>query len=118
MKTISTKEVKLLMRRANNGKTVDFSQYWEEEFKLTDPEQGIAYLLNQWKTPAGKERKNNPFRYREQHVLENFSHFKFKGQYNAGNAYRDYYIPLWCVVATDGSTFEYHMANGKVNIVG
>src|SRR5690606_11487035 len=106
MKTISTKEVKLLMRRANNGKTVDFSQYWGEEFILTDPEQGIAYLLNQWKTPAGKERKNNPFGYRERHILENFSHFEFMGQYNAGSAHRGYYIPLWRVVAIAGGTFE------------
>lgn len=106
------------MRRKNAGKEIDFSEYWENEVQVSDPEQGIAYLLNQWKTPAGKERKNSPFGYREEHVLENFSHFEFKGEYNTGNMHHDYFIPLWVVVGKDGSSFEYHMAGGKVNIVG
>ena len=116
--TISTREVKLLMRRANNGENIDFSKFWENEVKLEDGEQGIQYLLNQWKTPKGVERKNNPFGYREEKILENFSHFEFKGQYDAGNRYHKYFIPLWVVVSKDGDGFEYHMAKGQVNIVG
>lgn len=118
METITFKEVKLLMRRKNAGKDVDFSKFWDGEVRLTDPEQGISYLLDQWKTPNGKERKNNPFGYREQHVLENFSHFEFKGGYDMGNRHFDYHVPLWVVVAKDGSSFEYYMKGGEVNIVG
>jgi hypothetical protein len=117
-KSISTKEVKLLMRRLNAGEKIDMSNFWENEIPVEDGKQGIDYLLNQWKTPKGVERKNNPFGYREQETLEKFSHFEFKGDYNAGNRYHDYFTPLWVVCATDGSAFEYHMAGGKVNITG
>lgn len=83
------------------------------------PEQnqkGYDFLMDQWKTATGKERKNNPFGYREQAILENFSHFELNGWYDAGNAYASYYLPLYECVG-DGTSFEYYY-NGEVNIVG
>lgn len=80
-------------------------------------QKGYDFLMKCWKTDTGKERKNNPFGYREQHILENFSHFELSSFYNAGNAYRDFYLPLYFCVSKDGSTFEYYY-NGKVNITG
>lgn len=115
--TISTKEVKLLMRRANNGENVDFSGFWEKETILEDPKQGYDWLINQWVTPNDNERKNNPFGYREQDVLKNFSHIEFIGQYDAGNMHHSYFIPLWRVVG-DNNAFEYYMSGGKIHIVG
>lgn len=40
-------------------------------------EKGYKWLMNQWKTPTGKIRKNNPFRQREQSILRHFDHFEF-----------------------------------------
>jgi hypothetical protein len=115
--TISTREVKLLMRRANNGEKIDLSKFWNNEVKLEDPKQGYDWLMNLWKTPNGKERKNNPFGYREEKVLENFSHIEFRGFYNAGNYNHNFYVPLWVVIGNETS-FEYYMSGGKINIVG
>lgn len=80
-------------------------------------QKGYDFLMNCWKTPRGIERKNNPFGYREQAILENFSHFELKGFYNAGNAYRNFYLPLYECISKDGNSFEYYY-NGEVNIVG
>jgi hypothetical protein len=80
-------------------------------------EKGITFLLDQWKTGRGVERKNNPFGYREQEVLENFSHFELAGFWNAGNQHVTFYLPLYNCIAKDGSAFQYYY-NGKVNIVG
>lgn len=87
-------------------------------YNLT-PEQtakGIAWLKNEWKTPRGIERKNNPFGYREQEAIENFDHFMFEGFYDASRVYdRQYhnYLPLWGVYSTSGAAFQYYMARGS-----
>jgi len=81
-------------------------------------EKGKQWLLNLWKTPTGAERKNNPFGYREQDVLQNFDTICLKGYYDAGNYHHSYYIPLYDVYATDGYGFEYHTQGGKINITG
>jgi hypothetical protein len=80
-------------------------------------QKGIDFLLNAWKTPRGKERSNSPFGYREEKILDNFSHFELKSFYNAGNSYIDNYLPLYECISNDGNSFEYYY-NGKVNIIG
>jgi hypothetical protein len=79
-------------------------------------EKGYNFLMNQWKTPRGIERKNNPFGYREQSALETFKHFELIGFYNAGNAYTNSYLPLYECIGEE-SSFEYYY-NGTVNIIG
>ena len=116
-KTISFKNVKLLIRRMNHGEEIDLQDVWDNPKRLEDTKQGIDYLLNQWKTPNGKERLNNPFGYREQEVLENFEYFEFAGTYNAGNYGHTFHVPLWNVIGRDGS-FQYYMSGGEINIVG
>lgn len=115
---ITEQQVKLLQQRLNNGEAIDLSLIWDGEIKLT-PEQnkkGIEFLLNQWKTPRGIERKNNPFGYREEHVLETFTHFELRGFHDVSRyGQRAYYLPLY-VCCGDGA-FEYYY-NGTVNIVG
>lgn len=90
-----------------------------KELQLSDKQnkKGIVFLLNQWKTPNGKDRKNNPFGYREQKILENFSHFTLSGFYDAGNSYVTFYIPIYSCWSKDGNGFEYYY-NGEVNIIG
>lgn len=111
--------MKSFMGKSKENAQTIFSAFPEAGLLLSNAhnQKGIAFLLKQWKTPTGAERKNNPYGYREQDILENFSHFTLKSLYNAGNAYVDYYIPPYECVATDGATFEYYY-NGKINIVG
>ncbi len=83
----------------------------------TQIQKGYEFLLNLWKTPRGVERKNNPYGYREQEILNNFNTIELKSFYNAGNAYIDNYLPLYEVTSKDGHSFKYYY-NGKMNIVG
>lgn len=115
--TISFKEVRLLLRRMNNGEQIDLTVVWDEPKRLEDPDQGIKYLMGRWKTPKGVERKNNPFGYREVDILEDFSHFEFAGTYDTGNRYFSYNVPLWNVVANHGGSFQYYMKGGEIHIV-
>lgn len=115
---ISEKHILLLKNRMNRGEKIDLSVIYDNEILLTDEqtEKGKKFLLNLFKSPLGKIRKNNPFGYREQEVLENLEGFTLKGFYNAGNRYIDNYIPLYEVFGK-GVTFEYYY-NGQINIVG
>tara|TARA_R110002110_G_scaffold62000_3_gene173516 strand:- start:221 stop:1066 length:846 start_codon:yes stop_codon:yes gene_type:complete len=72
-------------------------------------------MLSLWKTPTGKERKNNPFGLREQDALENFEYFTLDGFKNIGRSY-DFYVPIYGVTGTD-SYFQYYY-DGEVNIIG
>ena len=112
--------MKSLINSDKDAREVIFSALHETEgLNLTESQnlKGCSFLKNQWKTPRGIERKNNPFGYREQAALENFSHFELVSFYNAGNNYHDNYLPLYDVIAKDGYGFQYYY-NGKVNIVG
>lgn len=115
---ITESEILLLKRRLNKGEKIDLDYVWNNEIALT-PEQnkkGIDFLMNQYITPRGIERKNNPFGYREIEILKNFSHFEFRGFYDAGNYHNSFYIPLYICCSADDA-FEYYY-NGKVNIIG
>ena len=116
--SITEAEILLLKRRLNKGEKIDLDYVWNNEIELT-PEQnkkGIDFLMNQYITPGGIERKNNPFGYREIEILKNFTCFTFGGFYDAGNYHHSYYLPLYdCNSKDNGFTYYY---NGKVNIIG
>ena len=116
--SITESEILLLKGRLNRGEKIDMSYIWNNEIELT-PEQnkkGIDFLMNQYVTPNGTERKNNPFGYREIEILKNFTHFELRGFYDAGNYNNSYYLPLYVCCGNNGG-FEYYY-NGKVNIIG
>ncbi len=119
-KTISEKEINLLKNRKNNGKDVGLDYMLDDDISLTKSQtaKGLKYLMNQWKTPKGKERVNNPFGYREEEVLENFSQFEFVGFHDAGNFWTRFYVPVYSVIAKNGSHFDYAIYGGKVQILG
>ena len=116
---ITESEINLLKNRVNNGRA-ELSQLDDLGGLAITEEQtakGLKWLLNKWKTPRGKERKNNPFGYREENILEDFDHFYFSGLYDAGN-YRPFFVPLHVVCAKDGRHFEYCVFGGEIHIVG
>lgn len=126
---ITEKQINLIKNRMNRGEEVNMEPIWNHEgLRITEEQsnKGLNFLLNLWKSPAGKERVNNPFGYREQEVLENFSHFELRGFYDDGkwrsfyddNRYVKNYLPLYLVVSTEGGTFEYYYNFKGLSIVG
>jgi len=93
---------------------LDYSELQSDEAQV---QKGYDWLIDQWKSPKGAERKNNPFGYREQGVLENFNTITFNGYYDAGNYYRSFYVPLYLVSGAE-TTFEYYVSGGQINIIG
>lgn len=124
LKSGSIQEQEIISIRSWMGKDkgnaqIVFSNFPDNGLALSGSQnlKGIEFLLGKWKTPMGAERKNNPFGYREQSVLLNFSYFELSGFYNAGNSHHDYYLPLYQCIGKDGAAFEYYY-NGEIHIVG
>lgn len=117
--TLTEAEVNLLMRRINSKKInpQDIPHFQDGEgYKLTDSQiaKGKAWLIDQWKSPTGRERVNNPFGYREEQILEKLREIRLKDVYSErGN----FYIPLYEVLGDDTS-MEYYVLGGKISIVG
>ena len=122
---ISEKDINLIKNRMNNDKmdaeTTELVQWiWDNTPELTDDQnkKGLDFLMNQWKSPRGKERTNHPFGYREQGALETFKSFELAGFYDTSMyGGRKFYVPLYNVIG-DTNNFQYYYNNGKVNIVG
>ncbi|GAG29485.1 unnamed protein product [marine sediment metagenome] len=128
---LTEREVLLLKNRLNGVNKAGFKHSeipFPEEgegFSLTPQqiEKGRYWLVNQWKTPRGTERKNNPFGYREQHVLEEFETIKLVDFVDKANYYQNQYgirayQPYYRVEGKDGSTFEYLVWSGQCQILG
>jgi len=127
---LTEREVLLVKNRLNkmDGEFKHYDIPFPEDgsgFMLT-PEQvekGRYWLFNRWQTPRGKERKNNPFGYREQRVLEDFETIKLVDFVNRANYTQTQYgirayQPYYRVIGSDGSTFEYLVWGGKCEILG
>lgn len=95
IRVITEREVLLLKKRANNGdnEAANFYPGCDTEIEVTEEQsaKGFAWLMNLYKTPTGKERKNNPFGYREMNILDNYKgeRFQFVGFYNDGNRWHE-----------------------------
>ena len=124
---ITEREKQLIQNRLNRYQSeVNHTDYEimfaNGEISVTDEQarKGFLWLWNQHKTPMGKERKNNPFGYREIDVLnearENGATFTFDGFYDAGRVYR-HCLPLYSLYNEKGS-FQYYVCGGEINIVG
>jgi len=115
---ITEKEILLLKRCANGGdkEASNFYPGSDIEIYLTkeQSEKAFKWLWNLYKSPTGKERKNNPFGYREIDILENNKEelFRFIGFYDNGNLYYSNYIPIY-----EFCGMEYYVDN-KIQIVG
>lgn len=94
--------------------------YNKEKYISLDRNQvkkGLDFLKNQYKTPTGKLRTNNPFGTREIFVLENADDIVLKDLYDAGNMFSTFYLPVYQVQSKGGDSFDYYY-NGKVQIIG
>lgn len=135
-KTLSEKEINLMKRRLNDGKikSSDLRKLKPissgDGFKLTKQqnEKARKFLINLGKTPRGTERKDNPFGFREETLLEeNFREIRLIDFRNISRV-RGFnnFVPLWEVQGkkeSDGSfnTFQYNQSpiRGEViEIVG
>lgn len=123
---ISEKEINLIRNRMNNNRadaeTKELVQWiWDNNPELTEDQnkKGLDFLIKQWKTPTGKAKDSSPFGYREEVVLDKFSHIELSGFHDISKyGGREFYIPLYTVVGGyDTGTFQYYY-DGKVNIVG
>ena len=126
---LTEREVLLLKRRLNKGEDSKFAvgdiPFPEDGFRLT-PEQvekGRYWLVNQWRTPRGKDRKNSPFGYRETHVLENFEDIRLLDFVDRANSTQHQYgmrlyQPYYWVIGTDGTGFQYLVWGGECEILG
>lgn len=120
-------EILTLKNRLSKGimKLSEFPDLlWDEGYMLypDQTEKGLAWLKNQWKTPMGKERKHNPFGYRETAAIESFKEFRLCGFQNTAtyagrNMGFNFYVPIYRVVG-EKSQFEYYVSGGKTHIVG
>lgn len=118
--TITEKEIHLITRRMNNGEKIDIQEIWDNPVKCeqSQAEKGLNWLNNLRKSPAGRERKNNPYGYREEDILDNFSFFEFCGVYDCARyGQRSYYLPLYNCCGNDNS-FQYYVSGGEINIIG
>ena len=117
---ITEQEVSLLKIRLNKGEKIDMSVIWDNEISITKQHttKGLNWLRNEYKTPYGKERLNNPFGYREIDVLESDDiTFYFRGFYDAGRYNFHVYLPIY-LVSGAGTSFEYYVVGGKIQIIG
>jgi len=117
---ITEKEILLVKRRLNDGtyKESDIADLYDLNLTQEQNTKGFNWLFDKWKSPTGKERKDNPYGYREEEALRTFEKLKFTGFTNI-STYGEFknYVPLYRAEGKD-TTFEYYVQGGKINITG
>ena len=90
-----------------------FEEYAPYSITPAQTTKGLDWLFNLRFTMRGKERKNNPFGYREQSILDDFDRFELSGLYDDSalqlygyNGFQNF-KPIYKVIASDGGYFEY-----------
>jgi hypothetical protein len=123
---ILEKEIIRFKNRLNMGKIqlTDFDDELEE-FRLLpgvllSPEQNkiaIEFLRDKLVSPTGMIRKNNPFGFREEIILKNFTYCTLQGFYRCYR-YNNTYHPIY-QVKSDNGCFDYYCdSTYKINIIG
>lgn len=119
---LTENEIRLICKRANNEKTrkdtLESLNQEEGKWRITlkQEQKGLNWLINEWRTPKGKERRSNPFGYREQKIINGFCYFTFDGLYNAGEYGFSWYVPIYSPHCED-SSFQYIVKGGKIDII-
>lgn len=126
MQTITEQQIGLIGRRLNAKKDLkEVAELYkiaeEEGLQVTDEQaqKGFKWLWNLYKTPTGANRKNSPYGLREENILETgLGSFTYDGHFNAGNAYHDFYVPLYTFNDREGFGFQYYVSGGEIHIIG
>lgn len=115
---ITERQINLLKNRANRGEITNFYDIQYIHITQEQTEKGIKFLLNLYKTPTGKVRKNNPFSDKQAKVLETFVEFAFVGFYPKSHGSTSYHCPIYLACGADGD-FEYYydLWDGTINII-
>lgn len=82
-----------------SGKVLDISEEHQRK--------GIVYLRNLLRTPAGKIRKNAPFRHEQAYILDNYSHLVLANIIDIGRGF-PFYVPVFRCFSTEGDYFDYY----------
>jgi len=112
----NNKDYKLILKAFYQNKRI----YDAEGINL-DKEQiakGGKYLYNLGFSPKGKERKNSPYGYREMYIVDNLKTIKLLDFYDAGNRSFSFYVPYYQAIGKDGTSMDYFVSGGKINIYG
>ena len=80
--------------------------------------KGKKYLYNLGFTPKGVERKNSTYGYREDYIVKNLKTIELLQFHDAGNRNFSFYVPYYYAVGKDGTSMEYFVSGGKINIWG
>lgn len=117
---ITEREVLLLRNRVQKGMDEANISYSHTDFLISEKQKlkGLKWLRNLYKTPKGKECKNNPFGYREQRIIDaNDCEIKcyLTGFYNIGKL-GNFYVPMYRY-EYDGCHFDYYVACGECIII-
>ena len=84
----------------------------------TQIQKGFKYLYNLGFTPKGKERSNSPFGYREEYIVQNPKTIELIQFHDAGSSRFSFYVPYYEAIGKDGTSMEYFVYGGKINIWG
>ena len=116
---IMEQEIITTKSRMNRGDYSGLDLFDNGPVAISDEQtaKGLAWLLNQWRGKSGRERKNNPFGYREQNALETFQRFELVDFIEGGNYYVSFYLPVYRVIGS-GASFDYYVAGGVCQICG
>jgi len=119
---LNEREVNLLKRRMNDPKIAskigdEYGDSGGYDLTVDQIQKGYKWLMNQWVTPKGVVRKNNPFGNREMWILSNFKTIRLSDFYDIG-AFRRVVVPMYTVYAANGSAFDYVVSGGTIKIVG
>lgn len=114
---ISEREILTIKSRLNRG--LDCWEIFNNGNLTITPEQsekGFKWLWNQYKTPCGKVRKNNPFGTWEISALEDFAGFELVDFVDAGNGFVRWFVPVYRVKSNLSGEFDYYLKNGEICI--
>lgn len=121
---ITEREIKLVIRRLNAGtyRYIDVDELTDLRITPEQTAKGLKWLRNKWMTPRAVERKNNPFRYREQRAIETFKEFRFNSFHDNTNYYQARmgifnYVPIYDVIGEEGG-FQYYVQDFEPKIIG
>jgi hypothetical protein len=107
--------------RSNPDKYSILMDSFKSEYSITSEQtkKGYDYIYNTCFKKNGelRETRDMPFGNREAEIIKNFKEFRFVGLNDIGFQHQ-FYLPVYKVIAKDGTYFEYTTNIGVMEIVG